>query len=98
VSGNSLITVSVRYHNVLRQIAGRERETVTLATGTLHALLEQLAEAHGPALQTLLFGADGQVSAHLVVFRNQQLVPRAQSQLVLADGDDLMLFPAVSGG
>lgn len=98
MSGDSPVIVSVRYHNVLRQISGRERETVTLATPTLHALLEKLAEAHGPALRTLLFGADGQVSAHLVVFRNQKLVPRTQPQLVLADGDELMLFPAVSGG
>jgi molybdopterin converting factor small subunit len=93
-----MISVSVRYHNVLRQITGLQQETVPLSEPTLGALLEHLAVAHGPALRTVLFGPEGQVSTHLVVFHNQQLAPRGQGDLPLADGDELMLFPAISGG
>jgi molybdopterin converting factor small subunit len=46
----------------------------------------------------MLFGPEGQVSTHLVVFHNQQLAPRGEGNLPLADGDELMLFPAISGG
>jgi molybdopterin converting factor small subunit len=93
-----MISVSVRYHNMLRQITGLQRETVQLSEPTLGGLLKHLAAVHGPSLQTILFGAEGQVSTHLVVFRNQQLAPRGQGDLPLADGDELMLFPAISGG
>jgi molybdopterin converting factor small subunit len=93
-----MISVSVRYHNMLRQITGLQRETVQLSEATLGALLERLAETHGPSLRTMLFGPGGQVSTHLVVFHNQQLAPRGQADLPLADGDELMLFPAISGG
>lgn len=93
-----MISVSVRYHNMLRQITGLPEETVRLSAPTLSALLEHLAEVHGPSLRTMVFGSDGQVSTHLVVFRNQQLAPRGQGDLALADGDVLMLFPAISGG
>ncbi len=46
----------------------------------------------------MFFQADGSVVTHLVVFRNQKLLLKDQYQLSLADGDELMLFPAVSGG
>jgi molybdopterin converting factor small subunit len=93
-----MISVSVRYHNMLRQLTGLQQETVRLSEPTLSALLEHLAEAHGSSLRTMIFDPEGQVSTHLVVFRNQQLVPRGQGDLSLADGDELMLFPAISGG
>lgn len=93
-----MISVSVRYHNILRQVTGLQRETVSLSEPTLNALLEHLATTHGPSLRTMLFGPEGQVSTHLVVFRNQQLAPRGRGDLPLADGDELMLFPAISGG
>lgn len=93
-----MISVNVRYHNLLRQITGLQQETVSLSEPTLAALLEHLAEVHGPSLRTIFFGPEGQVSTHLVVFQNQQLAPRGQGDLPLADGDELLLFPAISGG
>ena len=93
-----MITVSVRYYNVLRQVTGLERETVVIPEGSLPALLRHLAKAHGPALETMLFGQENAISDHLVIFCNQQLVPPGQRGKPLADGDELMLFPAMSGG
>ena len=93
-----MITVSVRYHNVLRQITGVIRETIITPEGSLLAVLRQLAGAHGPALEALLFGQDDAISDHLVIFCNQKLVPSGQRDITLADGDELMLFPAISGG
>ena len=38
------------------------------------------------------------VVSHLVIFRNRKLVPQDQYHLVLGDGDELLLFPAIAGG
>ena len=94
-----MIAISVRYHNILRRRAGVEQETIALPEGTsLRAALECLAGRHGPHLREMLFTPDGEVVSHLVVFRNRKLVPQGQRQLPLADGDELLLFPAISGG
>ncbi|MGD2207275.1 MAG: MoaD/ThiS family protein [Anaerolineae bacterium] len=93
------ITVSVRYHNALRHRTGLALETVELAPGTnLAAMLAHLAEAHGSTLGEMLLGLDGEVAPHLVVFRNGRLIYRDQRDELLADGDELLLFPAISGG
>lgn len=93
------MTVHVRYHNILRRRAGVDQETLVVPAGTTaHAVLAQLAGQHGPALHEMLLTPAGDVVSHLVVFRNRQLVGPGQHQLPLVDGDELLLFPAVSGG
>jgi molybdopterin converting factor small subunit len=94
-----MISVSVRYHNMLRRRAGVEQETIVLPEGTLlHRALEHLADRHGKRLREALFSPDGSVVSHLVIFRNRKLVPQDGHHLLLADGDELMLFPAIAGG
>jgi len=94
-----MITVWLNYHNILRRASGVEQETVGLPDGTsLYAALESAAERHGSPLRELLFGADGAIAPHLVVFRNGHLASGDAHTLLLADGDALMLFPAISGG
>jgi molybdopterin converting factor small subunit len=93
------IAVKVRYNNILRSAAGLAEETVRIPAGaSLLDLLRQLGDRHGSRLLALLFDAKGGVVTHLVIFRNQKLVPQGQYELQLAEGDELMLFPAVSGG
>jgi molybdopterin converting factor small subunit len=93
------MAVTVRYHNVLRSAAGLAEEELPVPEGaTLYALFEALAGAHGPPLRDLLLEADGSVVSHLVAFRNRKLVSGDPRGVLLADGDEVMLFPAVSGG
>jgi len=97
--GGEMITVSIRYHNMLRRSAGIEQETITLHEGTsLRAGLGYLADRHGPHLKQMLFSPQGNVVSHLVVFRNRKLVPHKRFDDPLSDGDELMLFPAIAGG
>jgi molybdopterin converting factor small subunit len=94
-----MIVVSVRYYNLLRRRSGIETEMIALPRETsLRAVLEYLADCHGPNLQEMLFAPRGDVASHLVIFRNRRLVRSDQHHLSLCDGDELMLFPAVSGG
>jgi molybdopterin converting factor small subunit len=93
------ISVRVRYHNMLRHHARVGQETLALPEGTpLHAALDDLAARHGPSLRRMLFAADGAISSHLVIFVNGQLLSRERPDVTLADGDELLLFPAISGG
>jgi molybdopterin converting factor small subunit len=94
-----MIAVSVRYHNMLRRRIGVEQETIALAKGTsIRTTLEYLADRHGPHLREMFFAPEGSVASHLVIFRNRKLVPQDQHHLLLADGDELVLFPAIAGG
>ena len=93
------IQITVQYHNILRARAGIASETLDLPAGiTLRELLQQVTETHGPVLLEVLFTAEGAVSSHLVMFRNRQLLPATDRDALLADGDELMLFPAIAGG
>jgi len=95
----SILTITVRFHGVLRQITGRAVETLALPAGTsLQGSLERLVEEHGPALGSLLLDPEGTLSSQFVLFRNGKLTYRAEAESLLAEGDELMLFPRVSGG
>jgi molybdopterin converting factor small subunit len=94
-----MIRVTVRYHNILRNHAGLEQETLDLPQGTGVAdAIRRLAGRHGSGLATMLLSPEGELSTYLVVFLNGQLVFPARDPLPLADGDDLKLFPSISGG
>ena len=94
-----MITISVRYHNLLRRGAGLEKETFTMPEGaSLRDAMIHLAQLHGSPLQEMLLEPEGGISLHLVVFRDDQLVHPDQHDASLSDGQKLMLFPAISGG
>ena len=94
-----VIRVRVDYHSAVRQRSGVAQETVELPAGTsLTEALAYLANRHGPELGEMLLTPEGRVSPGLVLFRNAQLVRHDQRDLGLADGDELKLFPRISGG
>jgi len=94
-----MIQVTLDYHNILRRASRVEQETIALPDGTsLHAALESAAARHGSPLREMLFAVDGNIAPHLVVFLNGQLASGDTRTALLADGDALMLFPAISGG
>ena len=94
-----MISVSISYHNMLRRRTGVERENIQLPDGTpLYGALEKVADRYGPHLREMLFAPEGTVANYLVVFHNGQLSRQDARTVQLADGDELMLFPAISGG
>jgi molybdopterin converting factor small subunit len=94
-----MIRVTVRYYNLLRLHAGLASERLELPEETdVAAAIDHLAEKHGPAFAGMLRAPDGGLASHLVVFVNQKLVFPGDPAAVLTDGDEIKLFPAISGG
>lgn len=92
------IVVTIQYHNIFRRGARLNEERVRLpAESSVADAVHQLSTAHAP-LRSLLLTAEGQIASHVVVFRNHKLVTHDQFDTTLDDGDELKLFPAVSGG
>lgn len=94
-----MITLTVRYYNILRLRAGLDCECLELPDGAeVRAAVGRLADRHGPGLAEMLLSPTGEISPHLVIFCNQQLVFPGRHFPSLADGDELELFPTISGG
>jgi molybdopterin converting factor subunit 1 len=81
------VKIEVLFFAILRERAGRDRETLDVPAATTAAeLMDRLARLH-PALA----GLDGRVQVAV----NRQMVPRSH---VLSDNDEVALIPPVSGG
>ncbi|HUT21272.1 MAG TPA: MoaD/ThiS family protein [Anaerolineae bacterium] len=94
-----MIRVTVRYHNLLRRTTRIAEERIELPESTsVRNALRHLAQRHRSPLREMLFDREGSPSLYLVIFRNRQLLRPEQHDDLLSDDDDLMLFPAVSGG
>jgi molybdopterin converting factor small subunit len=94
-----MITVTIHYYNMLRRLTGLAREQLKVAEGVgVNDALRCLADRHGPAFAELLFSPSGELASHLVVFVNEQLIVAGEPAPTLAEGDDVKLLPAISGG
>ena len=94
-----MITLTVHYHNMLRLHTGLACERLELPDGTgVAAAIRHLAGQHGPAFAGMLLAPSGELASHLVVFVNGQLISPGRPAPPLAGGDELKLFPAISGG
>jgi molybdopterin converting factor small subunit len=93
------ITVTVRYYNMLRLHAGLASEGLELPEGTEVAeAIRLLVDRHGAGFAEMLLSPSGEMASHLVVFVNETLVHPGGPVPALVDGDEVKLFPAISGG
>jgi molybdopterin converting factor small subunit len=90
------VVVSVRYYNIVADALGRREELRVLEAGaTVRDLLQALATER-PSFAKLALTAEGGIGGQMRPFRNGCAVLDLDE--VLLDGDDLSLFPAISGG
>jgi MoaD family protein len=88
---------TIKIPPVLRASVGGERE-VSASGDTVGEVLNGLVSAH-PATATQLFGADGELNRYVNVYVNDEDV-RVLDGLgtALAEGDVLVILPAMAGG
>ncbi len=93
-----MISVHVRYFNILAGYAGKKEETIRLAGGTTgRQLIFHLASTYGEPFSGAVLSGE-ELSDHLRIFRNEQSLHGSALDVPLEDEDHLMLFPAVAGG
>jgi len=92
--------VRISFYSNLRQAAGRKSVNFTIQDQlTVRSLLGELINLI-PGLEPELINDDGQLHAHLNVLVNGRDVRFLDGELdyLLGDGDQVNLFPALSGG
>lgn len=90
--------IEVHYATQVKRAAGIRSETVSVPDGcTVHALVRQVAEQHGEALQELLLNAAGAVQPGLLLFLGDTQVAAGEDP-PLTDGATLTIMSPISGG
>ncbi len=93
-----MIHVDIRYFSLLAVHAGTKHREIDLPDGcTMAELFPILAEGGPPAFQDMLLN-HGRNNPHLRVFRNGSMFSGEELNKTLADGDRLLIFPALEGG
>lgn len=93
-----MIQIEVRYFNILARSVGAKQATISMPLGaTLGQLLDHLAQVNPVSFKQIAFRESGP-SPYLRIFHNETLVSVLDTETALADGDTVMLFPAISGG
>ncbi len=88
---------TVRIPPVLRSSTGGEKE-VSAAGVTVGQVLGDLAEQH-PSTQTQLFGEGGDLNRYVNVYLNDEDVRVLDGlDTPVAEGDTLVILPAMAGG
>lgn len=91
-----MASVTVRLPGVLDGISGGRR-TVSVQGETPAAALQDLC-AQVPALRPRLFDDAGRWRRHILCVLASEPIDPHDEAIVLADGDELTVMPAVSGG
>ena len=93
-----MITIQVRYFNILIAFTSCKEETVSFqAAPSLLEIIHFLAAKYpGGFAQVVL--QEGKLAPHLRIFINNKTHGWQDGDVLLNDGDEVMLFPAVAGG
>lgn len=94
-----MITVHVRYFNILAALAETKQASIKVPQGmTLRQLIDHLAAINSDKFRAFLFDGD-ELHSYLRIFHNERLIKQTLlADIIIEDGDEIMLFPAVAGG
>ncbi|MDR2854542.1 MAG: MoaD/ThiS family protein [Methanomicrobiales archaeon] len=90
--------ITIRSFARLKEVFGEEKQcSVSEQSTVADALMTLIHETQVPA--STIFNDMGNVHAHLIVMLNKKrLTQAAIMEQVLSDGDEIILYPPVSGG
>ncbi len=93
-----MIELSIHFFNILADAAGIRVVNKSVAYDTCLIDAIRLLSADYPAAFQGMLLPNGAISNYLKIFINGRLIDNAATLTLLNDGDEIMLFPAVSGG
>jgi molybdopterin synthase sulfur carrier subunit len=90
--------VKVRAFASFREILGGEMDVELAKGATMHFLLSSLA-MNNPRFKEEAFSHSGEPRDHLLLMINRKRIdPAGGLQISLCEGDEVAVFPPVSGG
>ena len=90
--------ITIRSFARLKDIFGEERQYSISEHHTIADVLRTLINETEVATSTL-FAETGDVHAHLIIMLNKKRMTQAAiAEHILSDGDEIILYPPVSGG
>lgn len=91
--------VTVKYFNILRDVAGRPTEVLRLPDqATVADALRAVTQQYGSAMSRFVWAPEGTKSVYLSLFLNGRRLTGKELDLPLPAGAELMLMPAIAGG
>ena len=95
-SDEAQIQVTVRFYSIVADRVGKRETQRTLPAGkTMGDLIQNIGQEH-PAFREFATPLDSQAGHPLRIVCNGRMVLDMNQQLV--DGDDIRVFPIISGG
>ena len=88
--------VAVKMYATVREAAGTGE--TALEASEMAQLLDRLSEGLGPALRELLESHSREEGGVVILLNGRNVTSSDLSSVSLADGDEVAIFPPVSGG
>jgi len=90
--------ITIRSFARFRDLFGEERQCTISEHNTVVNVFSALIDETQISASTL-FNDNGDVHAHLIIMLNKKRMTKAAiAEQILSDGDEIMLYPPVSGG
>lgn len=90
--------ITIKAFARFREIFGPEKTEEIAEGSTLAALLDSITAGNQTA-RTALFEDNGLLRGYVILMKNRKRVNREEiAEIILADGDEIALYPPVAGG
>ncbi|MDO9539944.1 MAG: ubiquitin-like small modifier protein 1 [Methanocalculus sp.] len=90
--------ITIKAFARFREIFGSEKTEEMAEGSTLAALLDNITTGNQTARRAL-FEDNGALRGYVILMKNRKRVNREEiAEIILADGDEIALYPPVAGG
>lgn len=91
--------MTVHYQTFARfvEFFGKEGDIDIIPGATIHSILEQLS-GDDEKKRSLLFDDSGAIRRYVIILKNKERILNEERDSIVQDGDEIIIYPPVSGG